>query len=179
MNTFAITDIKAREIIDNRGMPTVRVDVFAGPGVWGRADVPCGSSTGSYEATDIRDGDSRYHGKGVRKVIRNINEIILPRLYGMNVTRQHQVDAVMIELDGTNYKSNLGGNAILGISLAVSRAAAAASGKSLYKHLNTNASLLPVPQACLINGGLHAGNDLDIQEFCIMPTACLCKIQNP
>lgn len=170
MNTFAITDIKAREIIDNRGMPTVRVDVFAGPGVWGRADVPCGSSTGSYEATDIRDGDSRYHGKGVRKVIRNINEIILPGLYGMNVNRQQQIDAVMIELDGTDYKSKLGGNAILGISLAVSRAAAAASGKSLYKHLNPNASVLPVPQACLINGGLHAGNDLDIQEFCIMPT---------
>ncbi len=169
MKTFVITDIKAREIIDNRGMPTVRVDVFAGSGNWGRADVPCGSSTGSYEATDIRDGGSRYHGKGVRKVIRNINEIIFPKIQGMHINRQKQIDAVMIELDGTNYKSNLGGNAILGISLAVSRAAAAVSGKPLYKHLNTNASVLPVPQACLINGGMHAGNDLDIQEFCIMP----------
>jgi len=170
MNKFSITDIKAREIIDNRGMPTVRVDVCAGPGGWGRADVPCGSSTGSHEATDIRDGDSRYHGKGVRKVVRNINKIILPKLQGMNVTLQQQIDSVMIELDGTDNKSKLGGNAILGISLAVSRAAAAASGRSLYKHLNTNASVLPVPQACLINGGRHAGNDLDIQEFCIMPT---------
>ncbi len=160
-------------------MPTVRVDVYAGPGVWGRADVPCGSSTGSHEVTDIRDGDLRYHGKGVRKVVRNISEIILPRLHGMNVTRQQQIDAVMIELDGTDNKSKLVDNAILGISLAVSMAAAAASGRSLYKHLNTNASVLPVPQACLINGGLHAGNDLDIQEFCIMPTACPCKIQNP
>ncbi|MBC8391283.1 MAG: phosphopyruvate hydratase, partial [Deltaproteobacteria bacterium] len=170
MNTFAITDINAREIIDNRGMPTVRVTVFVGSGVWGRADVPCGSSTGSYEAADIRDGGSRYRGKGVRKAIRNIHEIICPRLHGMNAAHQQQIDAVMIELDGTDNKSKLGGNAILGISLAVSRAAAAASGASLYKHLNTNASVLPVPQACLINGGLHAGNDLDIQEFCIMPT---------
>jgi enolase len=170
MTDYALTDIKAYEIIDNRGMPTIRVAACVDDHHWGRADVPCGSSTGSYEAVEIRDGDERYRGKGVRKAIRNIHDTILPRLRGRNATRQRDIDSLMLELDGTDNKSNLGGNAILGVSLAVARTAANACGKTLYKYLNTDANVLPVPQACLLNGGVHSGNDLDIQEFCVMPT---------
>ncbi len=169
MTDYALTDIKAYEIIDNRGMPTIRVTACVDDHHWGRADVPCGSSTGSYEAVEIRDGDDRYRGKGVRKAIRNIHDTILPRLRCRDATRQRDIDSLMLELDGTDNKSNLGGNAILGVSLAVAQAAANASGKALYKYLNADATVLPVPQACLLNGGVHAGNDLDIQEFCIMP----------
>lgn len=169
MADYALTDIKAYEIIDNRGMPTIRVAVCIDDHHWGRADVPCGSSTGSYEAVEIRDGGDRYRGKGVRKAIQNIHDIILPRLLGRDATRQRDIDSLMLELDGTDNKSNLGGNAILGVSMAVARAAANACGKTLYKYLNADASVLPVPQACLVNGGVHSGNDLDIQEFCVMP----------
>jgi enolase len=169
MKKYPITDIKALEIIDNRGMPTVRVNVCVDHKFWGKADVPCGSSTGSHEAREIRDGDARYRGKGVRKAIQNIHEILLPKLRGLDATRQHDIDYLMLELDGTGDKSKLGANAILGVSLAVAVAAAAAGGLTLYKYLNADARVLPVPQACLINGGLHAGNDLDIQEFCVMP----------
>ena len=170
MTDCALTDIKAYEIIDNRGMPTIRVAACVNGLHWGRADVPCGSSTGSYEAVEIRDGDERYRGKGVRKAIQNIHEIILPRLRGRDATRQREIDSLMLELDGTDNKSNLGGNAILGVSLAVARAAANACGITLYKYLNADAHVLPVPQACLLNGGVHSGNDLDIQEFCVMPS---------
>jgi enolase len=170
MNQYAITDIKAREIIDNRGMPTIRVHICAGHEHWGRADVPCGSSTGSYEAVEIRDGESRYRGKGVRKAIQNIHEVITPKLAGADVTRQQEIDGLMIDLDGAADKSKLGANAILGVSLAVSRAAAKVCRLPLYRYLNKDGRVLPVPQACLINGGMHAGNDLDIQEFCLMPT---------
>ena len=170
MTEYALTDIKAYEIIDNRGMPTIRVAACVDDYHWGRADVPCGSSTGSYEAVEIRDGGNRYRGKGVRKAIQNIDELILPRLQGRDATRQREIDFLMLELDGTDNKSNLGGNAILGVSLAVARAAANARGITLYKYLNTDANVLPVPQACLLNGGVHSGNDLDIQEFCIMPS---------
>ena len=169
MTDYALTDIKAYEIIDNRGMPTIRVAACIDNHHWGRADVPCGSSTGSYEAVEIRDGDDRYRGKGVRKAIQNIHDLILPRLQGRDATRQGDIDYLMLELDGSDNKSNLGANAILGVSMAVARAAANACGKTLYKHLNTDASMLPVPQACLLNGGVHSGNDLDIQEFCVMP----------
>ena len=169
MAEYTLTDIRAYEIIDNRGMPTIRVAVCIDNHHWGRADVPCGSSTGSYEAVEIRDGGERYRGKGVRKAIRNIHDIILPRLLGRDATRQRDIDSLMLELDGTDNKSNLGGNAILGVSMAVARAAANACGKTLYKYLNADASVLPVPQACLVNGGVHSGNDLDIQEFCVMP----------
>jgi enolase len=169
MKNYAITDIKAIEIIDNRGMPTVRVNVSVDHKFWGMADVPCGSSTGSYEARDIRDGDARFRGKGVQKAIQNIHEILLPKLRGIDATRQQKIDNLMLELDGTGNKSKLGANAILGVSLAVAVAAAAADRLGLYKYLNADARILPVPQACLINGGLHAGNDLDIQEFCVMP----------
>ena len=170
MNTYAITDIKAYEIIDNRGMPTIRVAVCIEDKIWGRADVPCGSSTGSYEAVEIRDEDSRFRGKGVRKAIRNIHDTILPKLQGQDACNQRDIDSLMLELDGTENKSKLGGNAILGVSLAAAGAAAKACEKTLYKYLNPNAAVLPVPQACLLNGGLHAGNDLAIQEFCVMPT---------
>jgi enolase len=137
---------------------------------WGHADVPSGSSTGSYEAVELRDGDARYRGKGVLKAIQNIHDIILPELRGKDAGNQHAIDTLMLKLDGTENKSNLGGNAILGVSLAVAQAAANACGKPLYKYLNADARVLPVPQACLLNGGVHAGNDLDIQEFCVMPT---------
>jgi enolase len=170
MSENALTDINAYEIIDNRGMPTIRVAVCIDNQFWGRADVPCGSSTGSYEAMEIRDGDARYRGKGVRKAVQNIHDIILPELRGKDASNQRGIDYLMIELDGTANKSKLGANAILGVSLAVARAAANACGKTLYKYLNADAYILPVPQACLLNGGLHAGNDLDIQEFCVMPT---------
>ncbi len=169
MVDYALTDIKAYEIIDNRGMPTIRVAACIDNHHWGRADVPCGSSTGSYEAVEIRDGDERYRGKGVRKAIQNIHDIILRRLKGRDATRQRDIDLLMLELDGTDNKSNLGGNAILGVSMAVARTAANACGKTLYKQLNADACVLPVPQACLVNGGVHSGNDLDIQEFCVMP----------
>ncbi len=169
MKNYAITDIKALEIIDNRGMPTVRVTVCVDHKFWGKADVPCGSSTGSHEACEIRDGDARYRGKGVRKAIQNIEEILRPKLRGLNATRQQEIDRLMLELDGTENKSKLGANAILGVSLAVAAAAAVAGRRALYKYLNADARVLPVPQASLINGGLHAGNDLDIQEFCVMP----------
>ena len=169
MRPFAITDIRATEIIDNRGMPTIRVAVCIGDEFWGRADVPCGSSTGSYEAREIRDGNSRYRGQGVRKAIQNIQEVIFPRINGIDATHQEEIDHLMLTLDGTENKSKLGANAILGVSMAVAKAAANAVGLPLYQYLNKTAHVLPVPQACLINGGLHAGNDLDIQEFCVMP----------
>ena len=170
MSENTLSDIKAYEIIDNRGMPTIRVAVCIDNQFWGRADVPSGSSTGSYEAMELRDADARYRGKGVLKAIQNIHDIILPELRGKDAGNQHAIDRLMLELDGTENKSNLGGNAILGVSLAVAQAAANACGKTLYKYLNADARVLPVPQACLLNGGVHAGNDLDIQEFCVMPT---------
>jgi len=138
MNKYVISAIRSREVIDNRGTPTIRVYVCVGDEFWGQADVPCGSSTGTYEAKELRDGDSRYRGKdgdsryggrGVRKAIRNIQEIIYPRLQGMDATGQRQIDYAMIELDGTDDKSKLGANAILGVSLAVAKAAAAACRK--------------------------------------------------
>jgi enolase len=170
MSANTISDIKAYEIIDNRGMPTIRVAVCIDNQIWGHADVPSGSSTGSYEAMELRDGDDRFRGKGVLKAIQNIHDIILPELRGQDAGNQHAIDSRMLELDGTENKSNLGGNAILGVSLAVAQAAANACGKPLYKYLNADGHVLPVPQACLLNGGVHAGNDLDIQEFCVMPT---------
>ncbi len=169
MKTHIITEIKAIEIIDNRAMPTVRAYVCVDNEHWGWADVPCGSSTGSYEARELRDGGQRYHGKGVRRAIENIHTSIAPGLKGMTAADQRTIDNAMLEMDGTPDKSHLGANAILGVSLAVARAAALAAGNSLFYHLNHRGSVLPVPQACLINGGMHAGNGLDIQEYCVMP----------
>jgi len=164
-----ITDITALEILDNRGRPTIRARVGTDAGCCGRADVPCGSSTGSYEAFDLRDGDARYGGRGVRRAIANIHDALLPLLLGQDVTDQRRIDDLMLQLDGTPDKSRLGGNALLAVSMAAAQAAAASLRLPLYRYLSADGHVLPVPQSCLINGGVHAGNDLDAQEFCVMP----------
>ncbi len=170
MSRFRIKRVRAREIIDCRGYPTVQVDVILEDDTLGRADVPSGLSTGKHEAVELRDGMARYRGLGVRKAVSNVNEIIGPALVGKDVTRQRELDELMAqELDGSSNKSKLGANAIVGVSLAIARAAAAALGTPLYKYINANAHVLPVPLFNLINGGKHASNDLEIQEFIIMP----------
>lgn len=169
MTATTITDVRALEIIDDRGRPTIRATVGLEGGRTGKADVPCGSSTGSHEAYDMRDGGDRYGGLGVRRAIAVIHDVLRPTLLGLDAVDQRRIDEAMIETDGTTDKSRLGGNAILGVSMAAARAAAAALELPLYRHLNSGGHVLPVPQASLINGGLHAGNDLDVQEFCVMP----------
>ncbi|NJE54326.1 phosphopyruvate hydratase [Thermococcus sp. 21S9] len=168
-NPFEITAVIAREILDSRGNPTVEVEVYTPVSV-GRAAVPSGASTGTHEAVELRDGGKRFHGKGVRRAVENVNKIIAPEIIGMDVTWQRDIDMLMIELDGTENKSNLGANAILGVSLAVAKAAANALGLPLYQYIGgTNAYVMPVPMSNVINGGVHAGNELDFQEFMIMP----------
>ena len=169
MNHFKITGVKAREIIDCRGTPTVQVDIFVDGVLHGRADVPCGRSAGSYEAFELRDGGMRYNGQGVLKAVSNVNKIIAPEIVGMKVAEQKKLDRLLIELDGTKQKKNLGANAILGVSLAVAKAAAGSLNLPLYQYLNLHACVLPVPMMNLINGGKLASNDLDFQEFIIMP----------
>ena len=161
----------AREILDSRGNPTVEVDIILDDGTTGRAAVPSGASTGRHEACELRDGDpKRYFGKGVTKAVNNVTEIIGPKIKGMDPSEQENIDKLMIELDGTENKSRLGANAILGVSIAIARAAASASGKPVYKYLgNDDARIIPVPMMNIINGGEHADNNLDIQEFMIMP----------
>jgi enolase len=165
-----VTAIKAREVLDSRGNPTVEVDVLA-DGVLGRAAVPSGASTGEREAIELRDGDAgRYLGKGVLRAVRNVNEVLGPRLKGMDVTQQKFIDEVMIEMDGTPNKSKLGANALLGVSMAVARAAAQAQKKPLYEALSFGKGVtLPVPFMNVINGGAHADNTIDFQEFMIVP----------
>ncbi len=168
MNT-SIATIRAREVLDSRGNPTLEVEVTTGGGASGRAMVPSGASTGIYEAVELRDGGPRYHGKGVLKAISSV-ESVAQKLIGMDVGDQESIDRLMIELDGTQNKARLGGNAILGVSLASAKAAAAAEGVRLYEHVGGgDAALLPVPFFNVINGGQHAGNDLDFQEFMIAP----------
>ena len=169
MTQFKITDVRAREIIDGRGTPTVEVDVWVDSFLRGRADVPSGRSTGSYEACEIRDSGSRYGGLGVRTVVDNVNRLIAPAVIGHDVTQQRYLDSLMKELDGTPQKSKLGANAMVGVSLAVAKAAASSLGIPLYKYINSNSHTLPVPMMNLINGGKLASNDLDFQEFIIMP----------
>lgn len=166
-----ITKIDAREILDSRGNPTVEVDVMLKCGAFGRAAVPSGASTGQREALELRDTKSkRYGGKGVSMAVKNISEIIAPKLCGQDAADQTAIDRCMIDLDGTDNKSKLGANAILGVSMAVARAAADAYGLPLYRYLGgINARYLPIPMMNIINGGAHAGNNLDIQEFMIMP----------
>ncbi|MGR3301779.1 MAG: phosphopyruvate hydratase [Candidatus Scalindua sp.] len=161
----------AREILDSRGNPTVEVDIILDDGTSGRAAVPSGASTGRHEACELRDGDpKRYFGKGVTKAVNNVTEIIGPKIKGMDPSEQENIDKLMIELDGTENKSRLGANAILGVSIAIARAAANASGKPVYKYLgDDDARIIPVPMMNIINGGEHADNNLDIQEFMIMP----------
>jgi len=165
-----IVDVVAREILDSRGNPTVEVDVYLESGFMGRAAVPSGASTGKREALELRDGGKRFHGKGVQKAIRNIFEEIAPRIRGIDAAEQVFIDNLMIELDGTENKRRLGANAILGVSLAVCRAAAVEAGRPLYRHIGgLNAKVLPVPMMNILNGGAHADNNLDIHEFMIMP----------
>jgi len=167
----AILDIHARQILDSRGNPTVEVDVLLEDGSFGRAAVPSGASTGAYEAVEKRDGDmSKYMGKGVLQAIEAVNGPIYEALLDLDAEDQENVDAVMIDLDGTDNKSNLGANAILGVSLAVAKAAADARGLPLYRYVGgVNAHLLPVPMMNIINGGEHADNPIDFQEFMVMP----------
>lgn len=166
-----IDDIVAREILDSRGNPTVEVDVYLDSGVMGRAAVPSGASTGEHEAVELRDGDkSRYLGKGVQKAAENVNEIICNELIDMDALDQVEIDRTMIELDGTENKSKLGANAILGVSLAVAKAAAEELGMPLYRYIGgTNAKTLPVPMANILNGGAHSSAPIDFQEYMVMP----------
>jgi enolase len=171
MTETAIADIVAREILDSRGNPTVEVDVVLDGGAMGRAAVPSGASTGAHEAIELRDGDaSRYGGKGVRKAIDAVEGEIFDALSGLDATEQVKLDELMIDLDGTPNKARLGANAILGVSLAAAKAAAAALGMPLYRYVGgTMARTLPVPMMNVINGGAHADNPIDIQEFMILP----------
>ncbi|MDR1950387.1 MAG: phosphopyruvate hydratase [Spirochaetaceae bacterium] len=163
--------VEAREILDSRGNPTVEVDVILEDGSLGRAAVPSGASTGEHEAVELRDGDKdRYLGKGVQKAVANVNDIIAPEIQGLDAQDQVDIDRTMIELDGTENKGKLGANAILGVSMATARAAAAFLDVPLYKYLGTfHSNLLPVPMANIVNGGKHADNKIDFQEFMVMP----------
>lgn len=167
----SINFVHAREILDSRGNPTVEVEIGTDSGYFGRAAVPSGASTGEFEACELRDGDkSRYLGKGTLKAVRNVRESITPRLLGMDVQDQAAIDSMMIELDGTENKSNLGANAILGVSLACARAGAEASALPLYRYIGgSRAVTLPVPLMNIINGGAHADNNVDFQEFMVVP----------
>ncbi|MCK4715823.1 MAG: phosphopyruvate hydratase [Candidatus Marinimicrobia bacterium] len=166
-----IIDINAREILDSRGNPTVEVEVLTESGFYGSAAVPSGASTGEHEAVELRDGDKgRYMGKGVLKAVQNVNEIIAPEIIGEDVLDQAYIDNVLLEIDGTPNKNKLGANATLGVSLAVAKAAADVVGLPLYKYVGgTNARVLPVPMMNIINGGKHADNNVDLQEFMIFP----------
>jgi enolase len=167
-----ILEVKGREVMDSRGNPTVEVDVLVEGGALGRAAVPSGASTGEHEALELRDGDKmRYLGKGVRKAVANVNQVIAPKLRGRDATRQAEIDTLMIDLDGTPNKAKLGANATLGVSLAVAKAAAGELGQPLYVYLGgPNAKVLPVPMMNIINGGAHSDAPIDFQEFMIMPT---------
>ncbi len=166
-----ISNITGRQVLDSRGNPTVEVDVLTSDGYMGRAAVPSGASTGKHEAVELRDGDkSVYDGKGVLNAIAHVNETIAEELYGMDVTGQRAIDAVMIEMDGTDNKSKLGANAILAVSMAAAKAAANAMGMPLYRYVGgTNARTLPVPMMNILNGGAHADNKIDFQEFMVVP----------
>ena len=174
---FEIVDVMGREILDSRGNPTVEVEVTLDDGTIGRASVPSGASTGMYEACELRDGDQcRYHGKGVKMAVENVNGEIAEALVGLNVLDQTAIDKMLIDIDGTPNKTRLGANAILGVSLACAKAAAQASGLSLYNYIGgANAKTLPVPMMNVLNGGAHAsGSNVDIQEFMIMPVGAEC-----
>ncbi len=171
-----IVKIVGRQVLDSRGNPTVEVDVYSGSGHTGRAIVPSGASTGVHEAVELRDNDKgRYMGKGVLQAVNNVNTVLNDELSGMYVTDQNAIDARMLELDGTPNKGNLGANAILGVSLAVARAAAQVTGQELYRYVGgVNANTLPIPMMNILNGGSHADNSIDFQEFMIMPVGATC-----
>jgi enolase len=167
----AIINIHARQIFDSRGNPTVEVDVMTESGVVGRAAVPSGASTGVHEAVELRDNDPKaYMGKGVLKAVNNVNTVLNEQLRGFYVTEQAEIDKKMIEIDGSSNKGNLGANAILGVSMACARAAAQSTGQTLYRYIGgVNANTLPIPMMNILNGGSHADNSIDFQEFMIMP----------
>lgn len=170
-----ITDIYAREILDSRGNPTIEVEVLAGENFVGRAQIPSGASTGQYEAVELRDGEERYRGMGVEQAVNHVNDRIAREILGMNVFEQCEIDRMLIQLDGTENKSGLGANAMLGVSLATARAAAEALHIPLYRYLGgVNAKKMPVPMMNILNGGRHADNTIDIQEFMIMPVGACC-----
>ena len=166
-----IANIYARQILDSRGNPTIEVDVMTDSGVIGTAAVPSGASTGVHEAHELRDGDKKvYMGKGVMQAVQNVNKAIAEELKGIYITEQGIIDRIMIDLDGTPNKSNLGANAILGVSLACAKAGAITTGQPLYRYIGgVNAKILPIPMMNIINGGSHADNCIDFQEFMIMP----------
>ena len=167
---YEITDVYAREILDSRGNPTVEVEVIVDESIVGRAAVPSGASTGAFEAVELRDGGERYNGVGVQDAVDNVNNIIADEIIGMNALDQVAVDQAMIALDGTPNKAKLGANAILGVSMAVAKAAAEAVDMPLYQYLGGfNAKTMPVPMMNIMNGGKHADNTVDVQEFMIMP----------
>lgn len=166
----SIKTVHAREILDSRGNPTIEVEVTTEDGFFGRAAIPSGASTGIYEAVELRDGGSRYHGKGVQHAVKIVRDMIYPKVKGIDVRDQARIDEIMIELDGTSDKGRMGGNAILGVSIACAKAASKAEYIRLYEYIDPEASLLPVPFFNVINGGKHAGNQLDFQEFMIAPT---------
>ena len=170
MSPVVIENIKAREILDSRGNPTIEVDVHLSDESLGRAVVPSGASTGEHEATELRDGDqNRFLGRGVLKAVKNVTQNIFPKIEGCDPFNQEALDDLLIELDGTENKSNLGANALLGVSMAVCRAAAVSQGISLYEYLIPKSNLLPVPMMNILNGGSHADNNVDIQEFMVIP----------
>jgi len=170
-----ITDVYAREILDSRGNPTIEVEVLAGDEYLGRASVPSGASTGQYEAVELRDREERYGGLGVERAVDHVNAKIAPAVIGVNVFEQPALDAILLQLDGTQNKSHLGANAMLGVSMAAARAAAGGLHMPLYAYLGgTNAKKMPVPMMNIMNGGKHADNTIDIQEFMIMPTGACC-----
>ena len=168
MKVANIKEIRAREILDSRGYPTIEVDVLCDNGSYGRCSVPSGASTGSAEALELRDRDLRYLGKGVKKAVSNVNDIIKPKLIGMDVTLQKEIDELMIALDGTPNKSKLGANAILAVSVACLKAAAHSKGLPLYRYVGEGRTL-PIPMMNIMNGGMHSNNNLDFQEFMIVP----------
>ena len=177
-----ITSVYAREVLDSRGNPTVEVEVTTESGAMGRALVPSGASTGEHEALELRDGGNAYMGKGVSKAVNNVNEIIAPELIGMNADNQTEIDEKMLKIDGTQNKDKLGANAILSVSLAVAHAVAKAKKIPLYKHLanifgNSNPCVLPRPMMNIINGGAHADNGLDAQEFMIIPNGAKNEVE--
>jgi len=175
-----IIDVKARQILDSRGNPTLEADVLLSDGSFGRGMVPSGASTGTYEALELRDGEKAYGGKGVLKAVKNVTEVIGPEIIGMEATAQAQIDRAMIKLDGTPNKSNLGANATLAVSLAVASAAAQSTGQPLYRYLGgVSARVLPVPFMNVLNGGKHADNNVDIQEFMIVPAGASSLPERP
>lgn len=172
---YEITDVKAREVLDSRGNPTVEVEVELENGKIGRAIVPSGASTGEYEAVELRDGGDRYLGKGVEQAVDNVNEILAEEIMCRNALRQYEIDSVLLDADSTNNKSKIGANAILGVSMAVAHAAANAQEIPLYRYIGgVNGNVMPIPMMNILNGGAHSSNSVDVQEFMILPVGACC-----